>query len=446
MVTMKSLKKYLTMESSHRRQKIEALRFADDLLLLNKIKKNKKLLKISSNFIGENPNSGIENDYLKFDFKVTEKLAPKYHELFKIAATNLAFDLENIMPFIMSSHAINAGCIKASNNEYLIYLTSALIERMTDQEIIYVIGHELGHAIYDHHQLPVHGILRSEHDLKPNETHDVMRWSRMAEISADRAGLIACEDIKHAFGAKIVLSSGLKSSNFNFQIENYVEHTSKLITSLIKNNTFTELYSTHPFNPLRVNALAQFNDTFELYEAFKIGNNLKPLSEALANIKEIFASMDGEYEDESIDEANKTKPQKNTNDKKDNKSSAIKDVDAEESLLFWGSVCIASIESGLQSEEEDVISSFIDSEACLLELNRLKLKDDPYQEAYKHLTNGFKQYHELAQPKKCAIIQKLILVARADKLVSEKEKNFIEDVCQNIGVPESFYQKILQYL
>jgi hypothetical protein len=436
------------MEHSERRKKIEALRFADDFLLLKKIKKNKKLVKISSKFIGENPGSGIEIDYLKFDFKVTPTLAPKYHELFKKAADNLGFEQDSVIPFIVSSHMINAGCVKAADNKYLIYLTSALIERMSDQEIIFVIGHELGHAIYDHHQLPVHGILRSEYDLKPNETHDVMRWSRMAEISADRAGLIACEDIKHALGAKVVLSSGLRSTNFDFQIDNYVEHTSQLISSLIKNNTFTELYSTHPFNPLRVNALAQFNNTFELYDAFKIGNNSIPLTEALANIKDIFSSMDGEYEDDVIDNSKTKTPLKKTDtkNKKDNNLNSLEGLNAEELLLFWGSACIASIESGLQSEEEDVISSFIDYDECLLELNKLKLKDNPYEEAYKNLSAGFKKFNELAQPKKCAIIQKLILVARADKLISAKEKSFIEDISQNIGVPESFYQKILQYL
>ena len=194
--------------------------------------------------------------------------------------------------------------------------------------------------------------------------------------------------------------------------------------------------------------MAQFNNTFELYDAFKIGNNSIPLTEALANIKDIFSSMDGEYESDVIDNSKTKTPVKKTDtkNKKDNNSNSLEGLDAEELLLFWGSACIASIESGLQSEEEDVISSFIDSDECLLELNKLKLKDNPYEEAYKNLSAGFKKFNELAQPKKCAIIQKLILVARADKLISVKEKNFIEDISQNIGVPESFYQKILQYL
>ena len=59
------------------KEHIEAFRFAEDLILLNKIKKNKKLKKISANLIGENPNESIENDYLKHNFKITNELAPK---------------------------------------------------------------------------------------------------------------------------------------------------------------------------------------------------------------------------------------------------------------------------------------------------------------------------------------------------------------------------------
>jgi hypothetical protein len=53
------------------KKNIQAFRFAEDLILLNKIRKNKKLKKISSNHIGENPNEAIENDYLKYNFKIT---------------------------------------------------------------------------------------------------------------------------------------------------------------------------------------------------------------------------------------------------------------------------------------------------------------------------------------------------------------------------------------
>ena len=93
-----------------------------------------------------------------------------------------------------------------------------------------------------------------------------------AEISADRAGLIGCRNLEAALGAKLVLSSGISSSNFNLVPEKFAKQTSELIDHLIKSESFEDLYSTHPFNPLRVNALYLFHECQELYENFGIGS------------------------------------------------------------------------------------------------------------------------------------------------------------------------------
>lgn len=423
------------------REHIEAFRFAEDLILLNKIKKNKKLKKISANHIGENPNESIENDYLKYNFKITNELAPKYFNLFELVSNNLGYEMDSISPFIVSSSSINAACIKVNSNKYLIYLTSALVEKMNDEQIMFVIGHELGHAIYDHHQLPIHGIMNQDYKLKPNETLDVLRWSRMAEISADRAGLIGCRNIEAALGAKLVLSAGIPSSNFDLVPEKFAHQTSELIEHLIKNNSFEDLYSTHPFNPLRVNALNSFYQCKELYETFKIGSNEKPLEQVSNEIRSILKTMDGDPINNEKKETKNTKKDKPV-EITDNTSS----LSAEESLLFWGSVCVATKDSKLIDEETDTIMSLLSSDEALVLLNRLKLNKKPYEEANKHLHSQMERYKNLSQPTKCGILQKLILVARADSKVTDTEKEILQSICEQIDIPVVFYEKILSYL
>jgi hypothetical protein len=423
------------------KKNIQAFRFAEDLILLNKIRKNKKLKKISSNHIGENPNEAIENDYLKYNFKITNELAPKYFNLFKKVSSNLGYDIENVSPFIVSSSSINAACIRVNKDKYLIYLTSTLVEKMNDEQIMFVIGHELGHAIYEHHQLPIHGIMNHEYELKPNETLDVLRWSRMAEISADRAGLIGCRNLEAALGAKLVLSSGISSSNFDLVPEKFAKQTSELIDHLIKSESFEDLYSTHPFNPLRVNALYLFHECQELYENFGIGSNRKPLEEISTEIRSILKTMDGESPDTSEKE-NKSSAKKRSTKAKEVTSS----LSDEDSLLFWGSVCVASKDSELLDNELETIMSLSSSEEAVVILNRLKLNNDPYKEAYKQLKLNMKNYINLAQPIKCGILQKLILVARADGQVTDTEKEILESICQEVGIPSAFYGKILSYL
>lgn len=422
------------------KEHIEAFRFAEDLILLNKIKKNKKLKKISANLIGENPNESIENDYLKHNFKITNELAPKYFNLFKTVSINLGCDMDSISPFIVSSSSINAACIKVNSEKYLIYLTSTLVEKMNDEQIMFVIGHELGHAIYDHHQLPIHGIMNHDYKLNPSETLDVLRWSRMAEISADRAGLIGCRNLEAALGAKLVLSSGIPSSNFDLVPDKFAKQTSELIEYLIKHDSFEDLYSTHPFNPLRVNALYSFSQCKELYETFGIGSNKTPLQEISNEIRSILKIMDGDpinNEEETIN-IKKDKPVKAIDD-----SSSLSD---EESLLFWGSVCVASKDSQLLDEEMEAIISLLSSDEAIILLNRLKLNKNPFEEANKQLNSQMNNYKKLSQPTKCGILQKLILVARADSKVTDDEKQILQSICEQIDIPTIFYEKILSYL
>jgi len=93
-----------------------------------------------------------------------------------------------------------------------------------------------------------------------------------------------------------------------------------------------------------------------------------------------------------------------------------------------------------------IIMSLSSSDEALVTLNRLKLNKDPYLEANKQLKLNMESYINLAQPVKCGILQKLILVARADGEVTDTEKEILESICLEVGIPSAFYEKILSYL
>jgi len=52
----------------------------------------------------------------------------------------------------------------------------------------------------------------------------------------------------------------------------------------------------------------------------------------------------------------------------------------------------------------------------------------------------------LKQQKRCSMLQKLILVARSDGNIDEKEKKLLESMCIGLKIPNDFYKKILEYL
>lgn len=54
---------------------------------------------------------------------------------------------------------------------------------MTPGELTFAVGHELGHAAFGHHALPVHGLLRQKGTLTHEKALALLSWNRRAELS-----------------------------------------------------------------------------------------------------------------------------------------------------------------------------------------------------------------------------------------------------------------------
>ncbi len=114
-----------------------------------------------------------------------------------------------------NAYAIGAG------REYKLVLTSGLLDLFgaRHDELRFVIGHELGHAKCQHMRLKVVGsavlkILEAFPVVDPSVLPTLglgclLSWSREAEIAADRAGLLCCQDLELAQQAIIRLHCGI---------------------------------------------------------------------------------------------------------------------------------------------------------------------------------------------------------------------------------------------
>lgn len=149
-----------------------------------------------------------------------------------------------------------------------IVLSSEIVESFTLEELKFVIGHECGHI----HNL--HGIYNTVIEIMANglaegilqavPTQGVLnwavqggltiffkRWSRCAEITCDRAGLICCGDLKTAEQALIKLITGGRNINIDEYLKQLKKNPSPLVQSI-------EFWQTHPLIPKRINALRLF--------------------------------------------------------------------------------------------------------------------------------------------------------------------------------------------
>ena len=120
---------------------------------------------------------------------------------------------EEIRAFISSDATPQAWCMGGSeNNTMVLGVTSGLIRLMQIDELKFVIGHEIGHYVMDHHR-------RMPPEEEGVESINFRSLQRMAEISADRVGFLACPRTESAFHAILKTASGLDDEHIQFNVD-----------------------------------------------------------------------------------------------------------------------------------------------------------------------------------------------------------------------------------
>lgn len=133
------------------------------------------------------------------NLKVTKEAYPKIYEYLEYACQIL--DIKKVPDlYLQWSYNINA-CTVGSENPIII-LDSGLIDLCDDDEIMFVIGHECGHIKSNHmlyHMMAQ--VINMCIDMIPFGSiaaaplqYALFYWDRMSEFTADRAGLLCCQN------------------------------------------------------------------------------------------------------------------------------------------------------------------------------------------------------------------------------------------------------------
>jgi len=171
--------------------------------------------------------------------------------------------------YIVNSPHLNAGTF-GTDEESFIVIHSALVDQYTDEELRFVIGHECGHIHNSHvvYLTTLHFLrLVAEAYLGLIVMPAILplnAWSRRAEITSDRAGMLCSKDTHVAARAltKLVVGSRKLYEEFNLD-----EEGKESI------GRYMEALATHPFLPKRVLAMRVFAES-ELYKKHAAGSDL----------------------------------------------------------------------------------------------------------------------------------------------------------------------------
>jgi Zn-dependent protease with chaperone function len=173
----------------------------------------------------------------------------------------------------------NAFTIASDEHDPIIVMTSSLVEFMTADELKFVIGHECGH-IHNLHtiyntmvELMTNPVMISIALVVPGQQSllkllsytvglFLQAWSRSAEITCDRAGLICCGEIRAARYAlaKLVIGGSERLKSIN--LDEFLRQLEQVRTTPVR---LMELTMSHPITAKRVAALDAFNHCETLY-------------------------------------------------------------------------------------------------------------------------------------------------------------------------------------
>src|SRR3954468_463385 len=160
--------------------------------------------------------------------RVTPLQCPDLYAKLQVACTTLGGDMPEL--YVMQSPIVNAFTLGGERT--LIVLFSGLLERLTDEEVLAVIAHEVGH-IHAEHVLYLtaaniliaiaNGAIKASpiSNLVTQIISAVMEsalkaWMRRAELSCDRAALLVTQDPDVIGRTMMKLSGGTYASRLDY--------------------------------------------------------------------------------------------------------------------------------------------------------------------------------------------------------------------------------------
>ena len=207
---------------------------------------------------------------------------PDIHAIGEGCARRLGIGAPRI--FLEPSAELNAWTLASDDHSPSVFLTTELVEKLSDAELMAIIGHECGH-IHNVHgpyaMLANLGLGISE--LASLTTQIAMlapkaafaKWSCCAEVTCDRAGAICA-------GSPLIMAKALAklaSGGLDINIDAYVRQTQSVGESIFR---LREIFDSHPLTHKRIQAVQLFgqSDAFRLWRPdYQSEEPVRPLAD-----------------------------------------------------------------------------------------------------------------------------------------------------------------------
>ena len=191
--------------------------------------------------------------------KVEKTLLPDFYQLCHEVKQKLGFD-EPVDFYITGDSTVNAFSVAAENDgePHIVNINSALFNLMTNDELKFVVAHELGHLINKDTALArlIGFVFPPEANVPMTLQYKIRLHRQLAELVADRYGYMAVENIDVCVTAFFKMASGLDLTRMNVSIDALLEDNRRRLEYFLNDRGMSR--DSHPVNPIRVQALNIF--------------------------------------------------------------------------------------------------------------------------------------------------------------------------------------------
>lgn len=262
------------------------------LVALRKLKGFDTVLKAMSGMVNER---AVRLVFLGSAVRVDERQFPRLH--YALLDVARVLDVDEVPELFVAANPMQNAFTIGMKQPFIV-LDSGLVDLLDEEELRFVLGHELGHAVSGHavyqtllqRLLSMTGVLNAV-PLGALGVRGIVaalyEWSRKAELSADRAGLLATADPSTAYRVHMKTASGghladLDRTAFFEQGREYLDAVD-LRDSVLKLLLMES--ATHPFAVVRAAELRRWVESGE-YARILAGDYPRRADDAQAKVSD----------------------------------------------------------------------------------------------------------------------------------------------------------------
>jgi Zn-dependent protease with chaperone function len=186
---------------------LHTVRFGGDLELFEQLSREDLADRLTQAGFEQHRQS-IRKRLLSSAVRVDPRMLPKLDASIRALKRRANYE-EHFEAYVFEGTEINAFLTRGEKHTFL-GLSSGAINVLSEAELEFVIGHELGHALFQHIDAAFTTRLQDER-LENRLQKRLLAWKRASEISADRCGLVCCGSLDAA-ARRTLPSSGTTCS------------------------------------------------------------------------------------------------------------------------------------------------------------------------------------------------------------------------------------------